>query len=1841
LSFLLALTCGIPASAQSTPSINSLAGNPPGLSRSVAPYYGAGFELTVRGQGFAVGAEVLANGVPLLPTTLDNATQLRATVPPAVLRAIGTVDITVRQNSIVSNAVSLRVVERGDIDGSRTIAMSDATAVALNVGGVGGEPDLTVSAGDFNLNDAVNIADALALGLFANGTSRNLASPGITTVSPLPAVTGQTLTITGTGFAAVAADMEVVFSIAGGKIQRVVPVLDSATSMHVTVPATAVSGPLQIYRLDSPAGSQPFALEVTGSAVSLLLTSITPLQAASGNGITLSGSGFKTTATDNTVWFQSSGGPISVAAATATATTLTVTVPANATCGGVTVQTSDGTSNAKPFITGTVACPLSLTGLWGGGSADHVALLEGTGFDALSPQSNIVRFQAAGGGTVVAPVLQSGATELHIWIPASAIAGAVTVTVSSTTSNSLSYQPSPPVISSIVPSSGPKGSGVSVTINGTGFVANSTTINAGAGVTVGSIVANATQVTATFTIASDASAGDREVTVSTPGGTSAPKSFTVIGTPAITMVSPVGAARHATLPSSDVSITLTGSNFVANGTTVQISGTGVTSGTPNVSSATSLTATLTITSSATIGDRTLTVTTAAGTSNSVTFKIFGPPQITSIDPPVLASSESNTQDRANPVTITGTGFVSGMTLSVQPDPITVQNLTIAANDHTSASAVFQVPRTLGQQIVKATTTAGTGSDFIVYVTGLTGMTPTGGEQGQSFGLNLTGCFVPNQTSVQLSGSDVTVSNVVVINDPDPAEACTPYQRATATINIGSNAEPGIRNISVTTPAGTILSNATFTVLPSQNNLRVDSVSPSAGAVGTTPTVTLSGYGFVPGNGFIDVFKPDFTSHGVSWDKETVNNVSSMSLRLNIPSNETPGIRHITYNVGSATSSPVAFTVLGAMSIQSHSPTIGYQGGPMFVTFIGQNFVPGGTTVTIDDAGITVTNISVSVDYTRLVVAFNVGAGVSPGTKTITVRTTGPPLGTGITRNITIATAPPAPTLTGISPASGVENGVLTATLTGTNLVNGGASVVFSGGVSVSNVVYQSDTSMTAFLTMTSAGNYTVSVTTAGGTTAALPFSVVPNLVGASAHVLVSHLAGPLGGSGTADGTGNAARFNQPFGSGWSDGTYLYIPDTGNHTIRRIILATGETTTIAGQAGVSGTTNDVGPAARFNFPIGIWGDGVNLYVSDWQNHGIRKIVLATGAVSTFSGLLGSSGTANGRYNSPVGICGDATFLYVADSNNQVIRRIALSDGSAATFAGIVGSSGSENFSRLASRFRHPTGVSCDGDAVHVADYENHRIRKISKSIDSVTTLAGSTIGSTDGASGIAKFNYPQDLWGDGTNLFVADHDNRTVRKVSISSGDTSTLSGVASLIGTADGTGSPGGTARFAGPGGIFGAGGFLYVSDDSNNAIRRVDAVSGATTTFAGLSGPTAGLLDATGPSARFQSPTGMTGIDARLYVTDTNSRIRSINTGTTAVTTASGQAGAGFSDGDASVARFNSPAGMWTDGANIYVADWANSRIRKVVAATGATTTLAGSTFGFQDATGTAARFALPKALWGDGVNLYVADNGNNRIRKIVIATGVVTTLAGSGASAWADGYGTAAAFRGPAGIWGDGTSLYVSDSFNNVIRKINLATTEVTTPAGAPGVFGSFDGTGSAARFYNPAEIWGDRSTLFVADTSNHSIRKVVIATGQVTTIAGGHRGSEDGLGRNAGFYNPNGIWGDGSNLFVSDTQNHTTRKLTSGTLAAPTLSSIAGTSGSQNTSLGVTLTGANFISNGTSVSVSGSGVTVSAVTVTGSGALMAKFVIASGAALGSRDVTVTTAAGTSAPVTFTINP
>ena len=540
--------------------------------------------------------------------------------------------------------------------------------------------------------------------------------------------------------------------------------------------------------------------------------------------------------------------------------------------------------------------------------------------------------------------------------------------------------------------------------------------------------------------------------------------------------------------------------------------------------------------------------------------------------------------------------------------------------------------------------------------------------------------------------------------------------------------------------------------------------------------------------------------------------------------------------------------------------------------------------------------------------------------------------------------------------------------------------------------------------------------------------------------VVTTLAGTAGAPGSVDGTGAAASFNDPEGIA-TDGTRLYVADAGNNTVRQLVIATGVVTTLAGTAGASGSADGTGAAARFDSLTGNATDGTNVYIAD-SNNTIRQIVIATGVVTTLAGTAGVTGSADGNgaaasFSNPQGVATDGTNVYIGDGYNNTIRKIVIATGAVTTIAGSAGQFGSDNGTGAAALFYNPTGVAIDGGNLYVNDATNETIREVAIATDAVTTLAGySDIGETDGPASEAQIGSlgAESLASpDGKTIYFTD--GCAIRRVSIIDGSVVTVAGSAWDCAAADGVGT---AARFDAPGGIATDGTNLYITDYNNNTIRQMVIATGDVTTLAGTAG-LLGTTDGIGSAARFNGPEGIVTDGTNLYVADFNSfTIRKIVIATAQVSTLAGTAGtAGSLDGTGTAATFSAPAGLATDGTNLYVTDWGDYTIRQIVISSAVVTTLAGtaSVSGSVDATGVAAQFGDPLGITTDGTNLYVADNTNDTIRKIVIATGVVTTMAGTAGLAVpkeTDGLLGSSTFVNPSSILWLTDGLFISDGFS-----------------------------------------------------------------------------------------------------------------------------------------------------------------------------------------------------------------
>ena len=386
--------------------------------------------------------------------------------------------------------------------------------------------------------------------------------------------------------------------------------------------------------------------------------------------------------------------------------------------------------------------------------------------------------------------------------------------------------------------------------------------------------------------------------------------------------------------------------------------------------------------------------------------------------------------------------------------------------------------------------------------------------------------------------------------------------------------------------------------------------------------------------------------------------------------------------------------------------------------------------------------------------------------------------------------------------------------------------------------------------------------------------------------VVTTLAGLAGNPGSANGTNSAARFNLPESVTVDTAGNVYVSDAFNYLIRTVTLSGTNwvVTTVAGSPRNAGSTDGMGGAARFFDVMFLALDSLgNVYAADYNNHEIRKMTPG-GVVTTVAGLARSSGTADGtnrvaRFNHPEGVAVDsAGNVYVGDNDNHTIRKITPSGTNwiTTTLAGTAGTAGRADGTGTTAQFNNPRGLVFDsGGNLYVADCYNHTIRKITPA-GVVSTFAGTPggTGTNDGQGTSARFRYPDAVAVDrADNLYVTDHNNHTIRKVT-PSGAVTTLAGLATVSGGADGQGS---AARFWYPTGIAAdSGGNLFVTDNQNGTIRHITP-DGTVTTIGGLAEQ---LMHVDGPGnlARFSGPFGIacdpTGL---LYISDSPNNVISV----------------------------------------------------------------------------------------------------------------------------------------------------------------------------------------------------------------------------------------------------------------------------------------------------------------------------------------------------------------------------
>ena len=516
------------------------------------------------------------------------------------------------------------------------------------------------------------------------------------------------------------------------------------------------------------------------------------------------------------------------------------------------------------------------------------------------------------------------------------------------------------------------------------------------------------------------------------------------------------------------------------------------------------------------------------------------------------------------------------------------------------------------------------------------------------------------------------------------------------------------------------------------------------------------------------------------------------------------------------------------------------------------------------------------------------------------------------------------------------------------------------------------------------------------------------------------------------------------------------------------------------------------------------------------------------------------------------------LYIADTWNNRIRRIDTA-GNISTMAGTgEGETGGDGGPADQAQLYCPQCVAVDSAGnIYIADTFNRRIRKVDPE-GVITTVAGTGEKGDGGPAVQESLDRPEGVTVDGSgNLYIADTWNHRIRKVD-ATGKIFTVAGAGASGYSGDGGSAD--RAQLYCPGDVAVDGsGNLYIADRGNDRIRKVDA-AGKISTVAGTGEDDYGGDGGPAVLAQLRYPNSVaTDGSGNLYIADTwNNRIRKIDiTGNISTVAGNGERGAGGDGGPAVQAQLRCPNSVAVDSSsNLYIADRDNDCIRKVDAA-GNISTIAGfGKWGYGGDGGPAVQAHLyyPRDVAVDKAsNLYIADRGNDRIRK-VDAAGNISTVAGTGEDDYGGDGGPAvlAQLDEPTGVAVDGTgNIYIADLENDRIRKVdatgNFSTVAGTGEDGYAGEddYGGDGGPAVQAQLYCPCSIAVDGSgNFYIADSDNHRIRKVD-AVGNISTVAGtGREGySWDGLPAIQGYLNhPEGVTVDDSgNLYIADTDNH----------------------------------------------------------------------------------------------------
>jgi sugar lactone lactonase YvrE len=488
----------------------------------------------------------------------------------------------------------------------------------------------------------------------------------------------------------------------------------------------------------------------------------------------------------------------------------------------------------------------------------------------------------------------------------------------------------------------------------------------------------------------------------------------------------------------------------------------------------------------------------------------------------------------------------------------------------------------------------------------------------------------------------------------------------------------------------------------------------------------------------------------------------------------------------------------------------------------------------------------------------------------------------------------------------------------------------------------------------------------------------------------SVFAGEEGNCHIIDGPTETARVGKPRGIHFDPHGYLWYADRHGHDIRRIEVATGTISTPYGsESGVTGFVDGVGVEARFAYPTGVFVDADTLYVADSDNDSVRRIGLIDNTVTTIAGI-GVNGNADGpgaeaSFSWPIDVTvGPDGALWVVDPGGHALRRIALDDPDllVTTEAGALDNSGTADGIGTDARMSEPRGLArSDGDTLWLLDSLNSKVRTVDLQTAEVVTVAGSAedYDHLDGVGLDARFTNPSaGVWVDD-RLFVVEPGSHTIRTIDGLTAEVVTVAGEPFESGYLDGTGTE---ARFARPRDIVLAeDGMLYILDNTNHAIRRMDPDTFEVTT----------LLESDAAANPLTDPEGLAADgDGTLYVTDFTDCILvavSLEDGTVEVVAGDREECAEV-DGVGLLGKLDGPIGIDIDPFTgvLYIADITGRTVRQFDPMTGLLFTLTGDPGVMQPADGplSEATYSTPTDVLVVDDHLYVLDRYSAHIRRL-----------------------------------------------------------------------------------------------------------------------------------------------------------------------------------------------------------------------------------------------------------------